>query len=355
MHAQTLRGNANLAQRLTRGCRQLLAFGELAKPQLTVLVLFGVAAGFVLGSPGRIGWGRLLCTLIGTALAAAGANGLNQWLERQSDARMLRTRTRPLPSGRLRPPEALAWSMLLAIAGPALLASHVSGLAAALASSAEAIYVCIYTPLKRRTSLCTLAGALAGAIPPMIGWVAAADGLDVGAWILAAALFLWQVPHFLALGWMHRRDYARAGLRILPVVDPTGRATCLAIVLYSLALLPVALTAALCGVAGPVYAAASAVLGGVLVALAVRLDLRRTARNARLVFVASVVYLPLVLGLMMADRGSLGPAPPPILAGTRTAAPAASCDEPPAPTLQQVQVLGTWTPDPSVRGSERSG
>ena len=285
--------------------KRLRALAELGKASLTALVLLTVLTGFVLASTEPIDWLVLVWTLLGTGLSAAGANGLNQYMERQTDRRMARTRGRPLPNGRLRPREALAWSLLLAVAGPLVLASQVNPLATGLTVTAEAVYLCVYTPLKTRTSLCTLAGAVCGAAGPMIGWAAAAGRLEAGAWILAAVLFVWQVPHFLALGWVHRGDYARAGIRVLPVLDRSGRATCVAIVLYSLALLPVGLTATLCGMAGLAFAVGSAVLGTALLGLGLQLYVFPNVRYAHRVFVASVVYLPLLLGLMMADRGPM--------------------------------------------------
>jgi protoheme IX farnesyltransferase len=305
MQAQSRIYNRAVPERLAQLGKRLRALAELGKASLTALVLLTVLTGFVLASTERIDWLVLMWTLLGTGLSAAGANGLNQYMERRTDRRMARTRGRPLPNGRLRPRDALAWSLLLAVAGPSVLASQVNPLAAGLAIAAEAVYVLAYTPLKTRTSLCTLAGAVCGAAGPMIGWAAAAGRLEVGAWVLAAVLFVWQVPHFLALGWVHRRDYARAGIHVLPVLDRSGRATCVAIILYSLALLPVGLTATLCGMAGLAFAVCSAVLGTVLLLLGLQLYILRNVRYARRVFVASVVYLPLLLGLMMADRGPM--------------------------------------------------
>ncbi len=305
MQTQSRIHDRAVPESLARLGKRLRALAELAKASLTALVLLTVLTGFVLASAEQIDWLVLMWTLLGAGLSAAGANGLNQFMERRTDRHMARTHGRPLPSGRLRPRDALAWSLLLAVAGPAVLASHVNPLATALTVTAEAVYLCVYTPLKTRTSLCTLAGAVCGAAGPMIGWAASAGRLDAGAWVLAAVLFVWQVPHFLALGWVHRRDYARAGIRILPVLDRSGRATCIAIILYSLALLPVGLTATLCGMAGLAFAVGSAVLGTGLLALGLQLYVFRNARYARRVFVASVVYLPLLLGLMMVDRSPL--------------------------------------------------
>jgi protoheme IX farnesyltransferase len=187
--------------------------------------------------------------------------------------------------------------------GVVLLAARVNGLAAVLALLAAAVYVLAYTPLKPRSTLCTLAGAVVGAIPPMIGWAAATGSLAPGAWILAAVLFVWQIPHFLSLAWLYRRDYERGGFRMLPVIDESGVLTCRMAVIYSMALLPIGLAATWAGVAGWVYAAGSCVLALGMVAMALRFAVRREDADARRLFLASLVYLPLLLVLLVADRG----------------------------------------------------
>ncbi len=278
------------------------AYLELTKPRLTALVLVTAAVGFVLGSGGPVqGW-RWLWTLTGTALTVGGANSLNQWMEHWRDGRMERTRRRPLPEGRLTPRQALLWGLSLGLAGPGVLVSLVNPLTAGLAVIAELTYVLVYTPLKVRSSLCTLAGAVCGALPPIMGWTAAAGNMQYGAWILGTLLFVWQVPHFLAVAWIYRHDYARGGFRVLPAIDPSGQITCPVIVLYSLALLPIGLAGTLAGIAGWVYATGSVVLGLGFAALSVGLYRRRTEVQARRLFLASIVYLPVLLALMLADQ-----------------------------------------------------
>ena len=275
---------------------------ELGKARLTGLVVLTTAVGFLIGRNGVASWRHLFWTVIGTALAAFGANALNQWLERRHDGRMHRTCHRPLPSGRLTAPGAWCWGTAAAIAGPAILAAWVNGLAAVLAAATVVIYLGLYTPLKTRSSFCTLVGAVCGAIPPMIGWSAATGGLEPGAWLLGAVLFAWQVPHFLALAWLHRDDYARGGFRMLPVSDPTGQLTGQVIILYSLTLLALGPVATLTGMTGWVYAIGSVALGAGLLVLGVRLYRQPTSANARRLFHASLVYLPTLFALMLVDR-----------------------------------------------------
>ncbi len=275
---------------------------ELAKARLVGMVLFTTLIGYVMAPTEAVIWWRLIATLIGTALAAGGAGALNQWLETRLDARMERTRNRPLPSGQIGNIPALLFGVVASLGGTVLVAATGNWLAAALTASAVVVYVLIYTPLKPLTSVCTLIGAYCGAVPPMIGWAAAAGGLDYGAWALAAVLYVWQIPHSLALAWLCRQDYARAGLRILTAIDATGRRTFELILLYALALLPLSLTVILAGLAGEVYMIGALSLGLMMIVLCVRLYWTRTARAARHVFIASVIYLPVVLGLMWLDR-----------------------------------------------------
>jgi protoheme IX farnesyltransferase len=275
---------------------------ELTKARLVSLVVVTAAVGYIMAAPGGWSGARLAWTLAGTALAAAGSMALNQRIEADQDALMERTRHRPLPTGAI----GLAWASLfgvtVATAGVVVLAWRTNLLTAALGLSVIGIYTLVYTPMKRRTTACTLAGAICGAIPPMMGWSAATGELGVGAWVLAGILFLWQIPHFLALAWLYRDDYERGGFRMLPIVDPAGDATVLMVVLYSLALLPVGLAATLSGMAGWTYAAGSLALGGALLALGGALARSRSLPAARRVFYATLVYLPLLLGLMVADR-----------------------------------------------------
>ena len=276
---------------------------ELAKARLSGLVVTTTAVGFLVCGGSELGFGRLVWTLVGTALAAGGANALNQWVEARRDGLMDRTRSRPVPSGAMGRGHALIVALGLAVGGPVLLAVFVNGLTAFLAVLTISLYIFVYTPLKTRSPACTLVGAVCGAIPPMMGCSAALGYLDHRAWILFAILFAWQIPHFLALAWLYREDYARGGFRMLPVIDSTGTRTGRLIVLYSLTLVPLAVTVTLAGVAGWTFAIGAIILGGLFLALSIRLDRDRTDTNARRVFLASLVYLPVLLGLMVLDRG----------------------------------------------------
>jgi heme o synthase len=275
---------------------------ELAKPRITAMVVFTALVGYVTASPGPA-WSLLLAAaLAGTGLVAAGASVLNQVMERDTDALMLRTRTRPLPAGRIGPGEARAFGVLLTVSGLATLLWLSGPLAAAVACATWASYLFAYTPLKRRTPLATLVGAVPGALPPVIGWAAARGSLDAGAFILFAILFLWQVPHFLAIGWLYRDDYARAGFPMLPVLDREGTFTGRQAVVHSLALLLVSLAPAATGLAGPAYLAGAFLLGVGLTLFALRLARARDLVSARGLFLASVLYLPALSSLLLAVR-----------------------------------------------------
>lgn len=281
--------------------RRARAYAELSKWRLSSLVLLTTAVGFVLGERGPLRLDLLLWTLVGTALCAFGASALNQWAECPWDQRMDRTRTRPLPSGRVGRGEALVVSGLLLAGGGVALTLFANALAAALALIVAALYVVLYTPLKQRSSLCTQVGAVCGAIPPMIGWAAARGALDPGAWVLFAILFVWQIPHFLAIDWVHREDYARGGFRMISSVDPSGAMTGRLAVLYCLALVPLTLMAVVVGLGGYLYLAGALALGLAFLGLGAALHLTRTREAARRLFVASLVYLPLLLGLLVLD------------------------------------------------------
>jgi protoheme IX farnesyltransferase len=276
---------------------------ELTKPRITLLVVFTALVGFVMASPGPVSAGALTPALLGIALVAGGASALNMLLERDTDALMHRTRTRPLPAGRLRPAEALLFGLVVSGLGLGTLAWLSGGLCAAVALVTWASYLFLYTPLKRRTSLSTLVGAVPGALPPVIGWAAARAGLEPGAYVLFAIMFLWQIPHTLAIAWIYRDDYARGSLPVLPVVDPEGHVTGRQTVLYSLALLLVSLAPAAAGRAGWVYLAGAAALGTGLLAFALRLAVVRSVAAARTLFLASVAYLPALFLLLLVDRG----------------------------------------------------
>ncbi len=290
--------------RLQALLRAVRAYPELAKIRLASLVTVTAAVGFVMAAPGPVHLWTLFATALGTLLAAAGAMALNELLEVREDARMRRTMHRPLPAGTITPRHALVFGVGVAAAGLGELALFANAVTALLGLTVVVIYTLVYTPLKRRSPLCTLAGAVCGAIPPMMGWTATGAALSFGAWLLAGALFLWQIPHFLALAWLYREDYARGGFRMLPVVDPSGRSTGGVAVLYSLALVPVGVLAALGGMTGWRFAAAALVLGAALVALSALLAARRTEAVARRLFLATLAYLPLLLGVMVADRAA---------------------------------------------------
>ena len=275
---------------------------ELTKPRVGVLVLFTVAAGACLAARGVPDLLPLLHTLSGTALVVAGASALNQFLERHSDALMHRTENRPLPSGRLQPAEVLAFGLSLGIGGTVYLALALRQPTAALvAATAFVSYVFIYTPLKRVSSLNTLVGAVPGALPPVIGWTAVTGSLDMRVVVLFLILYLWQVPHFLAIAWIYRADYARAGLRMLPVVDPRGSMTGRQMVTYCMALIPVSLMPVVLGAAGPIYLAGAALLGLGFLGYTLGFIRSHSVAQARRVLRASLIYLPALLALLLAD------------------------------------------------------
>jgi protoheme IX farnesyltransferase len=275
---------------------------ELTRPRLAVMVLFTVAAGFCLASAGAPDLARLLHTVFGTSLVVAGATALNQVLERHSDAQMERTRNRPLPSGRLRREEALLFGVGLALVGLAYLSLTVrQPLAIIAAGSAFASYVFLYTPLKRKTTLNTLVGAISGAMPPVIGWTAVTNSFDAVAAVLFAILFLWQVPHFLSIAWIYRDEYARAGLCMLPMVDPNGDRTARHMVGYCLALLLVSVIPSALGWAGWVYLLGAAILGVGFATRAIGFLHTRSVAQARRVMRASLVYLPALLAVLVVE------------------------------------------------------
>ncbi|MGE5142834.1 MAG: heme o synthase [Acidobacteriota bacterium] len=274
---------------------------ELSKPRITQLVVLTAAAGYYLGSRGPFRLGIFLATLAGTALVAAGTNAMNMIRERDIDARMRRTRSRPLPAGRVSPRTATLFAVAAAAAGLAVLVVWVNLLTAALAALTLASYVWAYTSLKRRSTLNTLVGAVPGALPVLGGWTGAGGSLDPAAWALFWTLFLWQLPHFLALAWMYREDYRTAQLRMLSVEDVDGRRTAKMALLYAVALVPVSLLPSLFGVTRVVYFTGALVLGFAYVAASL-LMLRDPDRRAWGVFVASIVYLPALLTLAVLDK-----------------------------------------------------
>jgi len=283
--------------------RQRLAdYLALTKPRVVTMVLVTTLFGFYLGADAAPALRLLLHTLIGTALAAGGTLALNQYMERHLDARMVRTRHRPLPDGRLAPGEALALGLALLAGGLAYLQVAAGAPCALVTAAIAATYLLAYTPLKSRTSLCSLVGAVPGALPPVAGWAAARGGVSTEAWVLFAIMYLWQIPHTLAIGRMYRDDYARAGIRVLAVVDTDGSSTAIQAVVNCLALLPVALLPTLLGMAGSLYFAIALLLGLGFLWAAIGLARTRSLMDARRLLVVSLVYLPVLLGTMALDK-----------------------------------------------------
>jgi len=240
--------------------------------------------------------------VVGTGLVSGGASAINQVIERETDGLMRRTRQRPLPDGRLTAVEALAFAGILSVSGLFVLAAGVNLLSAMVALATLASYAVVYTPLKKRTSFATVIGAIPGALPPVIGWAAAADALSQGAWVLFGIVFLWQLPHFLAIAWIYREDYARAGLPMLPVIEPDGRSTARQAVVYTAALLPLALAPTLVGMSGTAYFTGALILTLLFLAISMRFAMTRAVRDARRLFFTSIIYLPVLWALMIVDR-----------------------------------------------------
>ena len=284
------------------GARRLLVWIELTKPRVVWMVLVTTLVGFYLGSAGATDLTRLLHTLLSTALAAGGTLALNQYLERDLDALMLRTRTRPIPDSRITPREALWVGAIVAAVGLLYQAMAVDGLTASVTLATTLSYLFLYTPLKRVTPLCSVVGAVPGALPPVTGWAAARGDLGIEAWVLFSILFLWQIPHSLAIARIYRDDYARAGIRLLPVIDPESASTERQILLNSFVLFAVALLPTVVGVAGSVYFAAALAAGVILLTASIRLSRTRTLIDARRLLYATLVYLPVLLGVMAFDK-----------------------------------------------------
>ena len=281
-------------------------FWALTKPEVNLLVLIATAVGFDLGWRGPLRLLPLINTLLGTLMVASGTATLNQYLERPFDARMRRTAQRPLPAGRLGSREALVFGLALSLAGAIYLALSANLLASALGLATLVSYLALYTPLKRRTAWCMFVGAFPGAMPPLIGWAAARGSLGVEAWVLYGIVFLWQFPHFLSIAWMYREDYARAGYQMLPPEASAGRSMAWQIVVSSLVLLPMSLAPAWFGAAGTFYFWGALGLGVGFAAYGLRLAVGRSRMLARHVLLASVLYLPLIFGLMMLDKKNFG-------------------------------------------------
>jgi protoheme IX farnesyltransferase len=277
-------------------------FVMLTKPRITLLVVLTTWVGYMLGAVAPIDFMHALNALLGTALVCSGASTLNQVWERERDARMRRTRNRPLPAARLGRAEALTFGIGISTIGLLLLILFAHPLAALLAFVTLALYVLVYTPLKTRTWLCTAVGAVPGALPPVIGWAASRGALDGGAWALFAIMYIWQLPHFYAIAWMYREDYERGGFPMLAVVDPGGRRTSIEIVSWTAALLPASLLPSYLGLAGSTYAIGAVVLSLGFLALAVLLAVRCSEPVARRVFLGSILYLPALFTLLVVDR-----------------------------------------------------
>ncbi len=294
---------------------------ELTKPRITLMVMLTSAGGYFLASGGHPDPISMLIALIGIALVAGGASGLNQVIERDVDALMERTRRRPIPSGRVSVMSATVFTSLLALSGVVYLDVFVNRLTAILALASIVSYVFVYTPLKQVSSLSTLVGAIPGALPIMGGWTAARPELGPGAWALFGILCFWQLPHFMALAWLFRDDYRRGGLKMLGVLDPEARQTRVQAVLYAVALVPMSLLPVLIGLSGAVYGVAALLLGGAYVAASVQFFVRADLPSARRLFRASLLYLPILLLFLTFDRG---PYPGPVVDFDAVAAEAAA-------------------------------
>ena len=275
---------------------------QLTKPRITFLVIVTTFIGFLLGSSGPIEYVLLFHTIFGTALVAAGASALNMVLEWDVDARMRRTENRPIPSGRITVIQALFFGSVLSAVGLIYLLVLVNPLTSALAAITLSLYLFAYTPLKRKTSLCTVIGAVPGAIPPMMGWTAVQGSIGFQAWWLFCILFLWQLPHFLAIGWLYREDYARGGFPMLPVTDTNGIQTSRQVIINTLALIAVSLLPAFLGLSSPLYLAGALILGILFLIMGIRLSQTKSSLSARQLLLASVLYLPLLLSLLVLDK-----------------------------------------------------
>ncbi len=271
---------------------------ELSKSRIVMMVLITTAAGYFFAAP-RVDWALLVNTLVGTALVAAGTNALNQYVERDHDAKMRRTKLRPLPDGRISPRAALLFSIAISLIGTVYLGLAVNWLTAALGAFTLTSYIFVYTPLKRVSTICTLIGAVPGAIPPLMGWTAATGALSAGGWIIFAILFFWQLPHFMAISWMYRDDYARGGFAMLAVRDQDGAATARHAVLYSFALLAVSVLPPLFGLSTFVYLAGAVIAGGALTFASFAFLASRTPARARRLFMASNIYLIVMMTLLV--------------------------------------------------------
>ncbi len=276
-------------------------YWELSKPSIMFLVILTSAVGFFLGAKGFSPIDVFFYTLLGTGLSCAGAGTLNHYLERDIDCNMKRTSRRPIPSGQVSPAEALGFGILCVLVGVIILVTKVNLLTGFLALMTAFLYVLVYTPLKRITWLNTFVGAIPGALPPLGGWAAATNQIDLGAWVLFLIMFCWQHPHFYAIAWMYKEDYKRGGFKMLPVVEPDGMSTFRQIIIYSVLLLIVSLVPSFIGMSGKVYFVGSAILGLFMLSVGCLLYESKSVQSARKLLKASVIYLPLLIILMVSD------------------------------------------------------
>jgi len=278
---------------------------ELTKPRITWLILMSTAVGYYFGHQGHWAFWPVLHSLVGTGLIASGTAALNQWYERDADEKMRRTHDRPIPSGRIQPVSAFWFGVALEILGSIELWFGVNSLTSLLGIATILMYLFAYTPLKQRTWLSTTIGAFPGAMPPLIGYAAARGALTPDAWVLYAILFLWQFPHFYAIAWMYREDYSRAGIRMLPVIEPDGQSTSRQIVIYSILLIPISLLPKFFGMTGSIYFVGALAMGLMFLYSGIRVTIDRSRTRARRVLLASVIYLPVLYGLMVLDPARL--------------------------------------------------
>ena len=281
---------------------RVAAFVELTKPRIAFMLLLTSAAGFYLGNRGAFDLVLFANAMIGITLLAFGVATLNQWLERKTDVLMDRTATRPLPTGKVMPTEALIFGSLLCLSAEIYLYFLVNPLTAVLGLSVIVGYVLLYTPLKTRTSASTAIGAIPGAMPPLMGWTASANEISLGAWALFAFLFLWQFPHFLAIAWMYKDQYAKAGILMLPVVDPSGRITARQIVLFAIMAVPISLAPYFLGFAGWIFLLAATILGIWFLVESIRTARAKTPEMARRLLLVSVLYLPILFAVLVLDK-----------------------------------------------------
>ena len=287
---------------VARGRDRVRAYVQLTKPGITRMSVLTALAGYYMAITGPIDWVLLVHLVVGTTLAASGTNALNQVAESEIDGRMLRTRVRPIPSGRIRRQEAARFSWGTALIGLLYLAFFVHPLTSLVVAGSTVSYVFLYTPLKRKSSLATIVGALPGALPILAGWTAAGNGVNAVGWTLFWTHFLWQLPHFLARAWIFRNDYRRGGLAMLSVFDPDGEQTSRQAMLYGLTLLPVSLLPTLLGLTGALYFFGALVLGIAFAALGVAMVVERSDKRARRLFLGSILYLPALMILMVVDK-----------------------------------------------------